>query len=107
MSSFQEFLDATEHDGVADSDIPSLGQLSADTVRIDTKNTVIKYFSGCFENETDALMAEHIMTSSLRTRANLTNVGDIVVISETGTFDKDGGYHILIKYMELVEEVTP
>lgn len=67
------------------------------------KSTVIRYFVGCITDETNRAELENIMTRSLSCAGELKNPGDIYVISETGTFDKDGCYQVAVKYLYLPE----
>ena len=63
--------------------------------------TEIRYFTRCITNEDDRIELERIMTKSLKTGGVVQNPGDMFVINEAGSFDKDGCYHVIVKYMVL------
>lgn len=100
----------------ADSEAPVLG--STTPVPTSTENfdsnkadvvpeTIrVRYFKGNMDDGSDIAVLEDIMNRSLRSGDNLTNQGDVIVISEQGTFDKDGCYHFVIKYMEMAENTV-
>lgn len=67
-------------------------------------NTRVKFFTANLADENSKMRLEHILTVSLRCQGLLKNVGEVVVLSETGTFDKDGCYNVMIKYLELCAE---
>ena len=67
------------------------------------KKTVIRYFVGCITDEANRAELENIMTRSLSCAGELKDAGDIYVISESGTFDRDGCYQVVVKYLYLPE----
>lgn len=44
------------------------------------------------------------MTRSMRCQGTLGKPGDIMVVEQAHTFDKDGACHLMIKYVEYAEE---
>ena len=86
------------------SDVPVIGTDLWDTASSKAiETTVIRYFVGCLTNESNRVILEDIMTKSLRCQDQLKKLGDILVLSEQGSFDKDGCYNVVVKYMEIVE----
>ncbi len=65
------------------------------------KGTQIRYFVGCLQDDATKDELESIMTKSLTCAGNIKNSGDIFVITEQGTFDKEGSYHVSVKYLYL------
>ncbi len=63
----------------------------------------VRYLTIRLTDPNDLLMLETVMTKSLHCQDNLENPGDIRVISEAGTFDKEGDYHVVVKYIEVKE----
>lgn len=94
---FQVFTEAEKELG---SEAPTINNSPTSS----TSGIKVRYFVGCLTNEDDVLMLEHIMTKSLHGGDELQNVGDIRVISEVGSFDKDGCYQVVVKYFELMEQ---
>lgn len=91
--------------GESSSEAPSLGGLSnKGSGSPFPPNTQVKYYTANLSDESSRLMLQHLMTVSLRCQGALKNVGEVIVLSETGTFDKDGCYNIMIKYLELCSE---
>lgn len=87
------------------SDVPVIGQdIWESKSAKPMESTVIKYFVGCLTNESNLILLEEIMTKSLRCHDQLAKVGDILVLSEVGGFDKDGCYNVVVKYLEIVED---
>ena len=68
--------------------------------------TRVKYFTANLADDSLKLRLEHILTVSLTCQGQLKKPGDIVVLGESGTFDKDGCYNVMVKYLELVEAAT-
>ena len=68
-----------------------------------TPGTQIRYFTGCLTDDDTRAELERIMTKSLETGGLVRKPGDIFVITENGTFDKDGCYHVAVKYMVMAE----
>jgi hypothetical protein len=87
------------------SDTPVIGQSQNTELEGESpsQKVIVRYFVGTLTNPDNQLMLEHIMTKSLQCKDQLTEVGDVLVLSEQGTFDKDGCYNIVVKYMELVD----
>ncbi len=87
------------------SDTPVIGQSQKTALDGESasQKIIVRYFVGVLTNPGNLRMLEHIMTKSLQCRDQLTEVGDVLVLSEQGTFDKDGCYNIVVKYMELVD----
>ena len=69
--------------------------------------TVFRYYVGCLNDGVTRAEVSDLMTRSYRTQGILKNPGDIWVISETGTFDKNGLYNVVIKYAELPGASAP
>lgn len=65
-------------------------------------NVECHYLCGCMQTPEIREEAEEIMTKALR-RPNFCKPGDICIISESGTFDKEGMYNVLIKYLRIPE----
>lgn len=65
------------------------------------EETQIRYFVACIADDANRAELEGIMTKSLSCAGELKNHGDIFVISETGTFDRDGCYQVAVKYLYL------
>lgn len=86
------------------SDAPVLGQGSNTADRVTANGTVVRYFVGTMTNESDVLMLQELMTRSMKCRDQLNEIGDVLVINEQGTFDKEGCYHVVVKYIEMVED---
>lgn len=90
---------AAEATGSCDEDMePVLGRTSRQK-SLFHKNTEMRYLKGCLDDETVRLKVEELMTRSMHSPAMPKKAGDVAVISEQGTFDKEGLYHVLIKYM--------
>lgn len=69
-------------------------------------NAEIRYFVGCITNEATRMELEDIMTKSMRCQDKKeVEPGDVWVISETGTFDKEGCYQVVVKYLVVPENV--
>lgn len=65
------------------------------------EGTGVRYFSANLSDPKSRLELERLLTTSLRCQGTLKADGDVVVVSETGSFDKDGCYNVVIKYFEL------
>ena len=63
------------------------------------KHTEMRYLKGCLDEPEIRAQVEELMTRSMHSPAMPKNVGDVAVISEQRTFDKEGLYHVVIKYM--------
>lgn len=61
--------------------------------------TEYRYFMGNLELPAEKAELERLMTCSMRCQGALKKPGDVCVISETGAFDKEGGYSVVIKYL--------
>lgn len=85
------------------SDTPVLGQGAHTASGITANGTVVRYFVGTLTNESDVLMLQDLMTRSMKCRDQLKEVNDVLVINEQGTFDKEGCYHVVVKYLELLD----
>ncbi len=105
MSTETVFEAYTEKSKDNESDTPVLGggRPSSPAARNSTR---VRYFVGTLTNESDVLMLESLMTRSLRCQDKIQGVGDVIMLSEQGTFDKEGCYHIVVKYLEVVEETN-
>lgn len=68
------------------------------------KGTQVKYYTANLSDNSSRVLLQEILTKSLMCQGNLRNIGDVVVIQESGTFDKDGCYNVMIKYFELCTE---
>lgn len=88
--------------GESGSEAPTLGELGGKgSLSPFPPNTRVKFFTANLADDNSKMRLEHILTVSLRCQGVLKNVGEVVVLSETGTFDKDGCYNVMIKYLEL------
>lgn len=67
-------------------------------------NTVVKYYTANLSDNNNKLILEQILTKSLECQGVLREPKDIVVLTETGAFDKDGCYNVMIKYLEVLEK---
>lgn len=65
------------------------------------EDTEIRYFVGCISDHSNKAELEAIMTKSLSCAGDIKEPGDIFVISETGSFDRDGCYQVVVKYLYL------
>mgnify|MGYP003302145524 CR=1 FL=1 len=65
------------------------------------EDTEIRYFVGCITDQEHRFELEEIMTKSLQCGGELKSSGDIFVVSESGSFDKDGCYQVVVKYLYL------
>lgn len=91
-----------------ETETPTLGSFGTKTYSDDAlekklPELQVRYQSFNMDDQNDVMMLEHIMTKSLQCRENLQTPGDVVVISEQGTFDKEGTYHTIVKYIEVKE----
>ena len=89
-------------DNIGNGDEPLFGRSKKNTSWY-PPNTQIRYFVGCITDDGLRMELERIMTKSLSGNAGLKNPGDIFVISETGSFDKDGCYQTVVKYLYVPE----
>lgn len=92
----------TETEKEFSSDTPTMSNTSP-TSEVPTKKIKVRYFVGNLVDKDDVAMLENIMTTSLHCGDDLKNKGDIRVINEVGSFDKDGCYQVVVKYFEYVE----
>ena len=90
--------------GDSHSEAPTLGSLANAQASPFPTNTQVKYYTANLSDENSKLYLQHVLTVSLRCQGVLKKVGDIVVLNESGTFDKDGCYNVMIKYLELCSE---
>ena len=81
---------------------PHLGRRRKDLLPYDKAE--MKFAVGCLGNEDFRLQANDIMTRSMRCQGTLGKPGDIMVVEQAHTFDKDGACHLMIKYVEYAEE---
>lgn len=98
MTYFESLLENSL--GSTDSDIPSLGSLKKKSSSPFPPETEVKYYTANLSDAGDRATLEMILTKSLRCQGVLTTPGDIVVVTESGTFDKDGCYNVMVKYLE-------
>lgn len=63
--------------------------------------TVFRYYVGCLNDDVTRAEVSDLMTRSYRSQGVLKNPGDVWVISEAGTFDKNGLYNVVVKYAEI------
>lgn len=61
--------------------------------------TEYRYFVGALDEPADRAELERIMTASMRGQAVMKKPGDVCVVSETGSFDGGGCYHVVVKYL--------
>ena len=71
---------------------------SADT----TTKLQVRYLSLTIGDPNDTLLLEDIMTQSLNCQNGLVKVGDLMVLKEESTFDREGNYLVALKYIEVV-----
>ena len=69
------------------------------------ETTIIKYYTGCVTDEETRNFLSLVATNSFKCGGILTKKGDCCIISETGSFDKEGNYFVVLKYAELPEDV--
>lgn len=62
-------------------------------------DTEYRYFKGNLDHAEAKAELERLMTRSMRCQAELKKPGDVCVIAESGTFDKEGGYTVVLKYL--------
>lgn len=65
--------------------------------------TEYRYFKGNLDHAKAKAELERLMTRSMRCQADLKKPGDVCVIAESGAFDKEGGYSVVIKYLCIPE----
>lgn len=97
------FESFTEKEKEIQSEPPFFGGPMYSNNKQSMQDVIVRYFIGVLTNESDVVMIEHIMTKSLNCEDQLKNPGDVLVISEQGTFDKDGCYNVVVKYLEKVD----
>lgn len=66
--------------------------------------TEYRYFTGTLDEPEEQAELERIMTASMRGQAALSKPGDVCVVSEAGSFDKEGRYHVVVKYLCLPDK---
>jgi hypothetical protein len=66
----------------------------------------VKYLVANMDSPNDVTQVEAINTKSLTCRDLFFKIGDIVMLNEVGTFDKNGTYHLVIKYAEIEPQNT-
>lgn len=66
--------------------------------------TEYRYFVGTLDEPEERAELERLMTASMRGQAAMKKPGDICVVSETGSFDKEGRYHVVVKYLCLPDK---
>lgn len=72
-------------------------QLSHEDLKI-----IVRYLMANLSDDNDRIVAEDVMTRSLDCANVLSKQGDILVIREETTFDRDGNYLVALKYCEVV-----
>lgn len=109
--SFNEMSDAARNFGQSES--PILGRSAiAPTVNIDdpTKpriKTMVRYLVANTCDDGDRATLEDLMTRSLSCAGTLSTPGDVLVVREDHTFDRQGDYQVAIKYYEAVKDTSP
>lgn len=103
MSNYKEFLETAESLAPRNEG-PIPGSLGGDPGR-PPKNLPIKvrYYVAAMDDPKDRAAVEHLMTRSLRSGDALREVGDVCIFREDNTFDKEGGYFVVVKYAEVVD----
>lgn len=97
----KEYMDVA--DGMT-SDEPLFGRGERRTDTGIPKEAEIRYFVGCLTDEETQIRVSQLMTKSMQCqRTGLKKPGDVFVIKETGTFDREGLYQIVIKYVIIPE----
>lgn len=86
---------------------PRLGRKRSKTNELGLpEGTEMRYFVACIADPENRIELERIMTKSLQCAGRGNTVkepGDIFVINETGSFDRDGCYQVVVKYLYLPE----
>ena len=62
-----------------------------------------KVFVGCLDNKADRDMYESLLTKSYRCQNKLKNPGDLAMLTLHNTFDKEGYFHVVARYVILPE----
>lgn len=83
---------------------PLFGKNKVSKVPMWSPKIKIGYFSGCVADPESRATLESILTRSLHCPRMPEKSGDICAISETGAFDKDGCYVVVIKYAYIPED---
>lgn len=65
------------------------------------QNVEVRYFVATLSDDGDRAVLESLMTTGLRCGGELLYPGDVVVVQEESTFDKEQGPVVMIKYMTI------
>ena len=76
---------------------PAFGTMNAHSPI--AKEAEIRYLVGCMNEPETRLQVEDLMTRSMQGRGVVKKPGDVLVVSEQGTFDKEGLYQVIVKYI--------
>ena len=89
-----------------ETETPHLGGYNntADSLEKKLPKLRVRYGFYNLASEDDLQMLESTMTKSLQCQDDLVDPGDIRVVSEEGTFNKDGEYCVAIKYLEVRDD---
>lgn len=93
--------DAQSNEGPIPGQIPTKGKKPQSP---DYSRVQVRYYVANMSDPSDRLMAETIMTRSLRSMNQMREPGDIVVFREDQHFDKEGNYFVALKYAEMMKE---
>jgi hypothetical protein len=88
-------------DGTGDFTDPVFGRKGA--APLFDARTEIRYLVGCLSNKDTQATAERLMTASLRCGGPPKKPGDVAVISESSSWDKEGLLNVVIKYLIIPE----
>ena len=69
------------------------------------KETVFRVFIGCLDDPAKREEYEALLTQSYRCQAYLKNPGDLTITSISGSFDKEGCYHVVAPYAIIPEKM--
>jgi hypothetical protein len=79
----------------------SLGGSTKGSVTGYPKEAVFRVFVGCLNEPDKRAEYETILTRSFNCQNVLKNSGDLAIHVLQGTFDKDGYYHVAVRYIYL------
>lgn len=98
-SETKEYLEVADSFG---GDEPLFGRGAHQQQTAIHKDAEVRYLVGCLTDEETQIRVGQLMTRSMHCQS-LRKPGDVFVIKETGTFDKEGQYQIVIKYITIPE----
>lgn len=68
-----------------------------------TNSITVRVFSGSMDDPDDRHVIEDILTRGVRSQNMLVKPGDVMVLSESSTFDKSGTFFMAVKYCEVLQ----